>query len=126
LREHILIPAIYLLLVPGLSGIVEYDEFAKLDLRVGVVKHAERVQGSRKLVKLIVDLGELGERQIIAGLAEYFKPEEFLNKHVVVVSNLKPRKIFGLESQGMLLATDTTPPVLLTVEKPVNPGSKVK
>ncbi|WP_440059170.1 methionine--tRNA ligase subunit beta [Thermogladius sp. 4427co] len=109
-----------------MSNLVEYEEFAKLDLRVGFVKHAERVAGSKKLIKLIVDLGELGERQIVAGLAEFYPPEYFLNKYIVVVANLKPKKIFGLESQGMLLATDTELPVLITVEKPVKPGSRIK
>ncbi|WP_157864748.1 methionine--tRNA ligase subunit beta [Thermogladius calderae] len=110
----------------GLSNVVEYEDFAKLDLRVGLVKHAERVQGSKKLIKLVVDLGELGERQLVAGLAEFYKPEEFVNKYVIVVANLKPKKIFGLDSQGMILATDTETPVLLTVEKPVKPGSRIR
>lgn len=105
---------------------VDYEDFAKLDLRVGVVKSAERVPGSKKLIKLVVDLGELGTRQVLAGLAEFYKPEDFVNKYVVVVANLKPKKMFGLESQGMILATDTQIPVLVTVEKPVEPGSRVK
>ncbi|MCC6043473.1 MAG: methionine--tRNA ligase, partial [Desulfurococcaceae archaeon] len=95
------------------------------DLRVGLVKSAERVPGSEKLIKLMVDLGELGERQLIAGLAKWYKPEDFIGKYIVVVANLKPKRLMGLESQGMLLATDTDPPVLVIAEKPVKPGSKL-
>lgn len=101
------------------------EEFKKIDLRVGFVKSAERIPGSEKLIKLVVDLGELGERVVIAGLGKWYQPEEFQGKHVVVVANLKPKRMMGYESQGMLLATDTEPPVLATVEKPVKPGSKL-
>lgn len=109
----------------GVSELIGIEEFKRVDLRVGLVKRAERVPGSEKLVKLVVDLGEVGERQIIAGLAKWYTPEYFLGKYVVVVVNLKPKKMMGLESQGMLLATDTDPPVLVTVEKPVKPGSRL-
>ncbi len=104
---------------------ISIEEFKRVDLRIGLVKSAERVPGSEKLIKLIVDLGELGERQIIAGLAKWYKPEDFIGKYIVVVANLKPKKLMGLESQGMLLATDSDPPVLITPEKPVKPGSKL-
>ena len=107
------------------GGFIEFEEFKRVDLRVGVVKVAERVAGSNKLIKLIVDLGDLGERQVIAGLAPWYPPEFFVGKYVVLVANLKPKRIMGLESQGMLLATDTDPPILVTVEKPVKPGSKL-
>jgi len=105
---------------------ISFEEFAKIDLRVGLVKSAEKIPGSDKLIKLIVDLGELGERQLVAGLGKWYKPDEFIGKYIIVVANLKPKKIFGETSQGMLLATDTDTPVLLTVEKPVKPGSKIK
>jgi len=106
---------------------VSYEDFARLDLRVGRVVEAERVPNSRKLIRLVVDLG--GEkRQILAGLAKWYKPEDFLGKLVVVVANLKPKKMAGLESQGMLLAapcSDESKPALLTVSEPVPEGSKV-
>lgn len=107
---------------------IEYSEFAKVDLRVGYVKHAERVPGSRKLIRLIVNLGELGERQILAGLAKWYAPEDLQGKYIIVVANLKPKRMMGLESQGMLLAAgcdEGETPVILTVEKPVKPGTKI-
>ena len=90
-------------------------DFKRGELRVGKVVEASRVEGSKKLIKLVVDLG--GEkRQIVAGLAEHYQPEEMVGKYVVVVANLQPKKLMGLESQGMLLATCDRP-VLLTIEK---------
>ena len=107
---------------------VSYEEFIKIDLRVGKVISAERVKGSKKLLRLIVDLGELGKRQIIAGLGKWYKPEYFIGKNIIVVANLQPKRIFGLESQGMLLAADVPEgaPVLLTTDKPVEPGVRVR
>ncbi|MEM4934176.1 MAG: methionine--tRNA ligase subunit beta, partial [Desulfurococcaceae archaeon] len=102
---------------------ISIDEFKKVDLRVGLVKSAERVTGSDRLIRLSVDLGDLGERQVIVGLAKWYPPEHFIGKYVVIVANLKPKRIMGLESQGMLLATDTDPPVIITAERPVKPGS---
>lgn len=105
--------------------LIGIDEFQKIDLRVGLVKSAEKVPGSEKLIRLIVDLGELGERQIIAGLGKWYQPEFFQGKYVIIVANLKPKKMMGFESQGMLLATDTDPPVIATVEKAVKPGARL-
>lgn len=104
---------------------IDIEKFKNIDLRVGLVKVAERVPGSNRLIRLIVDLGRLGERQVIAGLAPWYPPEYFVGKYVVVVVNLKPRKLMGLESQGMILATDTDPPVLVTVDKQVEPGARL-
>ncbi|MEM1526731.1 MAG: methionine--tRNA ligase subunit beta [Ignisphaera sp.] len=104
---------------------IDIDTFKKLDLRVGLVKTAEKVPGSKKLIKLVISLGN-EDRQVIAGLAEWYKPEDLVNKYVVVVANLKPRKLMGLESWGMILATcDKGKPVILTVAEPVEPGSKI-
>jgi methionyl-tRNA synthetase len=89
------------------SSIISIEDFTKIDLRVGTVTSAEVVEGSNKLLKLSVSLGELGTKQIFSGIREWVKPEEIANKKVVIVSNLAPRKMkFGL-SQGMMLATDT-------------------
>lgn len=104
---------------------ISIEDFRKVDLRVGLVKSAERVQGSEKLIKLVVDLGELGERQVVAGLAPWYPPEYFIGKYVLIVANLKPKKLMGLESQGMILATDTDPPVIATVAAPVKPGARL-
>ncbi|HIP57650.1 MAG TPA: methionine--tRNA ligase subunit beta [Ignisphaera aggregans] len=104
---------------------IDIEYFRRVDLRVGYVKHAERIPGSRKLLRLVVDLGG-EERQIIAGLAEWYEPTQLVGKYVVVVANLKPRKIMGYESKGMILATcDGEKPVLITVAEAVKPGSKV-
>ncbi len=107
---------------------VTIEEFMRIDLRVGYVKHAERVKGTSRLLRLVVDLGELGERQLVAGLAKWYKPEDLIGKYIIVVANLKPRRIRGLESQGMLLAADSEDgtPVLVTVEKPVKPGTRLR
>ncbi|MEM1622982.1 MAG: methionine--tRNA ligase subunit beta [Sulfolobales archaeon] len=108
------------------SGEIEFEEFSKVDLRVGKIKKAERIPGSRKLLKLVVDIGK-EERQVVAGIAEWYSPEELEGKYVVVVANLKPKKIMGYVSQGMILATceELTKPVLVTVAEPVKPGAKV-
>ncbi|MGC8570480.1 methionine--tRNA ligase subunit beta [Caldivirga sp.] len=96
---------------------ISRDYFAKLDLRIGKVIEAQRIEGSRKLIKLIVDLGS-EKRQILAGLAEYYKPEELVGRFIVVVANMEPRIMLGLESQGMLLATcgEKGKPLLLTIQ----------
>jgi tRNA-binding protein len=96
-------------------SLIGIDDFRRVDLRVAKVIEAAKVEGSKKLIKLVVDLGA-EKRQIIAGLAEYYKPEDLVGKYVVVVANLQSKKMMGLESQGMLLAT-CDKPVLLTIEK---------
>jgi tRNA-binding protein len=96
-------------------SLIGIDDLRRVDLRVAKVIEAAKVEGSKKLIKLVVDLGA-EKRQIIAGLAEYYKPEDLVGKYVVVVANLQPKKMMGLESQGMLLAT-CDKPVLLTIEK---------
>ena len=103
------------------------DDFKKMDLRVGVVSAADRVPDSEKLIRLEVDLGELGRRQIVAGIAAAYTAEELVGKQIVVVVNLEPRRIRGLESQGMLLAAHDADdnPILLISEKEVPPGSGV-
>ncbi len=110
------------------SEYIGIDEFMKIDLRIGLIKDVERVPGSNKLLKLIVDLGELGERQLVAGLGLWYNPEDLRGRYIVVVANLKPKKIRGIVSQGMLLAADNEDgvPVILTVEKPVKPGSRIR
>jgi len=104
------------------------DEFQKVDLRVGTVLEAERVDGSEKLLKLKVDLGEeAGPRQILSGIAKWYAPEDMAGKQVVVVANLEPRMMMGFESNGMLLAAHGTDgsAVLLTALSEVPGGAKV-
>lgn len=104
------------------------DEFRNVDLRVGTVREAERVEGSEKLLKLAVDLGEGISRQLIAGIGKVYAPEALLGKQIVVVANLEPRKLMGLESNGMLLAAQDEEgnPIVLTVDGNAKAGSKVQ
>jgi methionyl-tRNA synthetase len=110
-----------------LKADITYDDFDKLDLRVGKVLEAEKVPKADKLLKLIVDLG-FEKRTILSGIAEYYIPEELVGKLVTVVANLAPRKIRGIESQGMLLMAGNDFGKLFTVgpEKDIEPGSVVK
>ena len=102
---------------------INFEEFQKIDLRIATVLKAEKVEGSGKLLKLEVDLGE-EKRQIMAGIAQYYSLDDLIGKQIVVVANLEPRKLMGLESQGMLLAAGEEP-VLLMPDKEINPGSKI-
>jgi methionine--tRNA ligase beta chain len=101
------------------------DEFKNVDLRVGEVVSAERVEGSDKLLKLKINIGE--ERQILSGIAKKYAPEDLIGKKVVIIANLEPRMLMGYESQGMLLAAHGVDelPVLLLPEGDVAPGSKI-
>lgn len=82
---------------------IAYDDFAKLDLRVAKILDAEPVEGSDKLLKLKIRVGD-EERQLVAGIAQHYAPDEILGKKIIIIANLEPRKIRGVESQGMLLA----------------------
>ncbi len=105
---------------------ITYDEFAKLDLRVAKVVEVEPVPNATKLLKLTIDLGA-ETRTILAGIAEMYQPDELKDKLIVVVANLQPRKLRGIESQGMLLAADVDgQAIILQPETPVPPGSKVR
>ncbi|MEZ4325456.1 MAG: methionine--tRNA ligase [Polyangiales bacterium] len=109
------------------DGTIEYDDFAKVDLRVGLVLSAEKVPKKDRLLRLEVDLGEPAPRQIVAGIAEHFTPEQMTGRRVVVVANLAPRKLAGLVSQGMVLATDTHDGLrLLAAADDVPPGTPAK
>ena len=105
--------------------LIQYDDFAKLRFRVGVVKTAERVQGADKLLKLTVDTGE--ERTIVAGIALHYKPEDMIGKNIVVLTNLEPRKLRGILSHGMLLAATAPDGTLrvVTTDGPMPGGSRV-
>ncbi len=105
---------------------ISFEEFQKLDIRVGKVLEAETVPKSEKLLKLVVDVGD-DKRQIIAGIAKEFNPEEIVGKSFVVLTNLEPKKLMGLESQGMILCADVEgKPVCLTPMKEVAPGAKIR
>jgi superoxide reductase len=104
---------------------IGFDEFEKVDLRIAEIKEASAVDGSDKLVKLLVQIGD-NERQILAGIRKYYSPEELVGKKLVVVANLEPRKIFGQESQGMVLAAkDGENLSVLVLEKDIPSGIRL-
>lgn len=109
------------------TNLVSFEEFKKIDMRVAKVLSAEKVEKTDKLLRLEVQIGE-EKRQIIAGMAEFLSPDELVGKTVVVVANLQPAKIRGLESQGMLLAAETESGELslVTVEKEIASGAKIR
>lgn len=104
---------------------INFDDFDKIDLRIGKIAEAERVEGSEKLLKLVIELGE-EKRQILSGIARFYSPEELIGKSVTIVANLEPRTILGLESNGMVLAVkDNDKLSVLVPEKEISSGSKV-
>ena len=105
---------------------IEFDDFTKLDIRIGTILEAEKVAKTKKLLKLKVDVG-IDTRIIVSGIAESFSPEEIIGQQVSVLVNLAPRKIRGVESQGMILMTDTPDGKLAFVEptKEVKNGQQV-
>jgi len=130
-REH-LFPRITIgigidaILVKEESNLITIDDFAKVDLRVGKIIKAEKVEKSDKLVKLQVELGN-EKRQVVAGIAKHYAPEDLVGKKIILVANLKPAKLMGIESQGMVLAaSDGDILTLATFEKDIPSGSKVK
>ncbi len=104
---------------------IKFDDFKKIDLRIGRINPAERIEGSEKLVKLSVTLGD-ETRQIVAGVGTRYLPEELLGKQIVVVANLTSRTLMGVESQRMLLAANHEGPVLLAPDREVPPGSEIR
>ena len=105
--------------------LISYEDFQKIDLRVAKVLAAENVKKSDRLLKLRVDIGE--ERTLVAGIASSYKPEELVGKTIIIVANLQPTKLMGVESHGMLLAADGADGVILaTFDKEAKIGSKVR
>lgn len=107
---------------------IGYDDFKKLDLRVGTILSAEAVEGADRLICIRTDTGEDEPRQIVAGMRAYYRPEELVGKQIIVVTNLEPRKVRGVMSNGMLLAASTDGferVKLLTVDDEMPPGSKI-
>ena len=111
------------------DNFITIDDFTKIELRVGEIKVAERIPKADKLLRFEIDLGEEKPRQILAGLAEYYDPEKLIGRKVVVVANLKPRKMRGLESQGMICAaslTEEDSPAIATFLEDVKIGARLK
>jgi methionyl-tRNA synthetase len=115
--------------IPGIITMneVKYQDFAKLDLRVGIIKKVEEIEGADKLYKLEVDTGE--KRIIVAGIKQFYKKDELKGKQIIVICNLEPRIMKGIESQGMLLAAvnkDKSKVILVSTDKNIDAGSKVE
>lgn len=109
------------------AGIIAIDDFAKVSLRVAQIKECEKVAKSDKLLRLILDDGE-GSRQVVSGIAKWYSPEELVGKKVIIVANLKPVKLRGVESQGMILAADVEDGAakVLFVDDSVPAGAKIR
>ena len=110
---------------------ITYDDFAKLDLRIATIIAAEPHPNADRLLKLQLDLGELGKRQICAGIRAHYQPEQLVGQQIIVIANLAPRKIRGEESNGMLLAASAMEGdqvqdvIVLTPHRPAPAGSTV-
>lgn len=112
--------------VAAAESYISFEDFLKVDMRVGTIKECELVAGSDKLLKLQVDFGSLGMRQILSGIQKYYKPEDLIGNQGVFVVNLKPRKMMGMDSQGMMLAvSDANGLQRLIPAKLIEAGSKV-
>ena len=106
---------------------IKFDDFKKIDLKVAKIIFAEKVRDSEKLIRLEIDLGE-EKRQIVAGIGIRYQPEELMGKNIIIVANLEPRKLMGIESQGMLLAAsnENEGPILLTTMGDISSGSEIR
>lgn len=106
---------------------ITIDDFSKIEIKVGTVQDAVEVEGSEKLIKLTVDLGEEDPRTILTGVKQWYQPDFFKDKQFFFLSNLEPKKMMGVESCGMIMAVDSEDgPVFLTVDKNLTPGSKIR
>lgn len=106
---------------------ISYDDFAKLDIRMGTIIAAELVPDTDKLIKCSVDFGEFGTRTVVSGIAQWKSPEDLVGKQCPYIANLAPRVLRGIESQGMLLAVGVEDGiVLLHPDKIVTPGSRIR
>lgn len=103
-----------------------FEDFAKLDLRVGKILDCEEKEGSDRLLRLTVDFGEEGKRTVLSGIKEWYRPEDLMGKLFIFVFNLAPRNIMGEESQGMILATDGEKPYPLIPSGDVQPGTSIR
>ncbi len=105
---------------------ISFEDFKKLDLRIGTIKKAEEVKDSNKLIKLKVDTGS-DVRQVVAGIKKVYSAEELVDRQVIILTNLEPKKIFGIESQGMVLAANNNNTIaLLKPDQIVENGTEVR
>jgi methionyl-tRNA synthetase len=115
--------------VPAQEELVDIELFAKLQFRVARIEVVEAVPKSKKLYRIELDLGPMGKRQIVSGIAQHYTPEALVGRQIVIVANLKPATLMGVESRGMLLAASTDGDsvlALLAPDKEIAPGSRVR
>jgi methionyl-tRNA synthetase len=118
-----------LVTTPIVDDEIEIDLFARVKLRTATIEAVESVPKSKKLYRIQLDVGELGKRQIVSGIAQHYTPEQLIGRQIVIVANLKPAKLMGVESQGMLLAASTDGDgalALLTPDKSIPSGARVR
>lgn len=107
---------------------INYKDFAKLDLRVAEIKQIEEIENADKLYKLTIDTGEQNQKTIVAGIKQHYTKEELQNKKIIIIANLEPRTLRGIESQGMLLAATSEnhkTVSLITPDQDITPGTKI-
>ncbi len=112
---------------------ISFDDFDKVDIKIGTILEAEKVEGADKLLKLLVNIGDPAgtgqaeKRILVAGIAQDYQPEDIIGKQIPILTNLEPKKLRGIESQGMILAVDIdNKATLLHPDKKVPNGSKVR
>jgi len=111
-----------------MQGIVGFSDWEKLDLRVAEIIEVEEIEGADKLYKLTLDVGEIGQKTVCAGIKQYYSKEELKGKRIIYFSNLTPRKMKGIESQGMILAAvnkNHSEVVLISPESEIEVGSRI-
>jgi methionyl-tRNA synthetase len=114
---------------PAVSDQIDIETFAKIKFRIATIEKVEQVPKSKKLYQIQLDVGELGKRQIVSGIALHYTPEQLVGRQIVIVANLKPAKLMGVESHGMLLAASTEDDsvlALLSPDKPILAGARVR
>ncbi|MBI2442570.1 MAG: hypothetical protein HYV40_01520 [Candidatus Levybacteria bacterium] len=109
-----------------MKPIISFDDFSKLDLRVGTIVSCERKEGSEKLLRLTVDFGDQGTRNILSGIAQWYAPEKLINKQFIFILNLEPRQIMGEMSEGMILAAEGKKPLPLKPSGKTPPGAPIR
>jgi len=111
------------------SDEIDIETFAKIKFRVATIEKVEAVPKSKKLYQIQLDVGELGKRQIVSGIALHYSPDQLVGRQIVIVANLKPAKLMGVESRGMLLAASTEGDEVLAIlspDKPIAAGARVR
>lgn len=105
---------------------ITFTDFKKLDLRIATIKSVEEVEGADKLLKLTLDVGDLGERVVAAGIKQWYTPEYLIGKQIVYLANLEQKELKGVVSQGMLVAAGGDEAILIHPDKETTPGTPLR